>query len=506
MHSGLRSRVLGALVAVTAVVTPALVVGQASPAQAVTTTAAQLLSGLPVATESTATYSRDYFEHWIDADSDGCDTRAEVLIAESQTAATVGAGCTVTTGQWISWYDGATWTDPADVDIDHMVPLQEAWQSGAAAWTAAQRRDYANDLGFAGSLVAVTDNVNQSKGAGDPAEWLPPATGVHCTYAVQWVAVKYRWSLTVDTAEKSALTSLLSGGCGTTSVTVSKAALNSDRLTTGQTLSAGQSLLSPNGAFRLTMQSDGNLVAYRTGGGAIWNSRTGGNPGARAVLQAGDGNFVVYTAAGKGIWANGARGTGVVLRIQNDGNLVEYSGAGVPLWNTGAPAPPGTLRAGDRLDAGQSLVSSLGTYRLAVQTDGNLVVYKIGGSAIWASRTTGTGASLRMQSDGNAVLYASGRAVWNSRTGGHPGARLVMQNDGNLVVRSVSNVALWASGVPRTPTSPPANPGNSKNCSDFSTYQDAQAWFDRYYPFYGDVAALDSDGDRIACESLPGAP
>jgi hypothetical protein len=114
-----------------------------------------------------------------------------------------------------------------------------------------------------------------------------------------------------------------------------------------------------------------------------------------------------------------------------------------------------------------------------------------------------------MQADGNAVLYASGRAVWNSRTGGNAGARLVMQNDGNLVVYAASGKALWASAASRTPSpspTPPANPGNSKNCGDFSTWRAAQDWFDTYFRYYGDVARLDSDGDRIVCETLPGAP
>jgi hypothetical protein len=119
-----------------------------------------------------------------------------------------------------------------------------------------------------------------------------------------------------------------------------------------------------------------------------------------------------------------------------------------------------------------------------------------------------------MQSDGNAVVYGSGRALWFTRSSGNPGARMVMQGDGNLVVYSTAGRALWQSGVPRTaatpppppPSSPPTNPGNSRNCGDFATWRAAQDWFNRYYPYYGDVAQLDADGDRIACETLPGAP
>ena len=91
----------------------------------------ELLAELVTASPSTKTYERSLFVHWIDADGDGCDTRQEVLIAESRVSVEMGSGCTVVSGQWYSWYDGATWTNPSDVDIDHFVPLGEAWRSGA---------------------------------------------------------------------------------------------------------------------------------------------------------------------------------------------------------------------------------------------------------------------------------------------------------------------------------------------------------------------------------------
>ncbi|GAA1158008.1 HNH endonuclease family protein [Nocardioides aquiterrae] len=155
---------------------------------------------LPVADETPDGYDRDLFEHWVDADHDCQDTREEVLVAESRVPVD---GCTITTGEWFSWYDRETWTRASDVDIDHLVPLKEAWDSGAAGWDDDTRERYANDLGDPRTLVAVTDNVNQSKGDRDVAEWLPDFGG--CRYVRQWVAVKLRWSLTVDPAEKSVL-------------------------------------------------------------------------------------------------------------------------------------------------------------------------------------------------------------------------------------------------------------------------------------------------------------
>ena len=155
---------------------------------------------LPVADETPDGYDRDLFEHWVDADHDCQDTREEVLVAESRVPVD---GCTVTSGEWFSWYDRQTWTEASDVDIDHLVPLKEAWDSGARAWDADARERYANDLADSRTLVAVTDNVNQSKGDRDVAEWLPDFNV--CRYVRQWVTVKLRWSLAVDADEKATL-------------------------------------------------------------------------------------------------------------------------------------------------------------------------------------------------------------------------------------------------------------------------------------------------------------
>ena len=196
----------------------------APPARAATvsTTLRAGISGLPVATEVRTGYTRDKFHLWIDADGDGCNTRNEVLIAEATTEPTIGASCKLTGGRWHSYYDNADWTLASDLDIDHLVPLAEAWDSGARNWTAAQREAYANDLGDARDLVAVTDNVNQAKGDRDPAEWMPPAAGATCRYVAEWTAVKIRWRLTVDSAEKSALTSV-AAGCTNVTITVAQA-------------------------------------------------------------------------------------------------------------------------------------------------------------------------------------------------------------------------------------------------------------------------------------------
>lgn len=106
---------------------------------------------------------------------------------------------------------------PSGLDIDHMVPLAEAWDSGASQWTAARRQAYANDLGAERSLVAVTAKANRSKADQDPAQWMPPAATARCTYLADWVGTKLRWSLTVDRHERDTLRQL-AADCESTDV------------------------------------------------------------------------------------------------------------------------------------------------------------------------------------------------------------------------------------------------------------------------------------------------
>lgn len=177
-------------------------------------TGTEVVASLPVAPEHIGGYVRSEFgDSWYDLDRNGCDTREDVLRNESTVPAVIGSGCTIVSGRWYSPYDDAVWTNKSDVDIDHMVPLKEVWDSGGWAWTAAQRLAYANDLTDDRTLIAVTDNVNQSKGDRDPAEWMPPRTAYWCTYASEWVAIKARWGLSIDSTEANFLRALFAGRC-----------------------------------------------------------------------------------------------------------------------------------------------------------------------------------------------------------------------------------------------------------------------------------------------------
>ncbi|QKW49658.1 HNH endonuclease family protein [Streptomyces buecherae] len=172
-------------------------------------TARAYLSQLTVKSEGSSDgYSREKFPHW-STQSGACNTR-EVVLKRDGRNVEQNSSCAAVKGTWFSPYDGQTWSAASDVDIDHVVPLSEAWKSGASKWTTSRREGFANDLGRA-QLIAVTDNVNQAKGDKDPGEWLPPTKSYHCTYARMWVSVKHHYDLSVDSSEKSALSRILNG-------------------------------------------------------------------------------------------------------------------------------------------------------------------------------------------------------------------------------------------------------------------------------------------------------
>ena len=181
--------------------------------------ALSVLATIAVQNEYKTGYSRSLFKHWIDANGNGCDTREEVLIAESQSKPQVDAyGCKVIEGDWLSPYDNVMHTNPSDLDIDHMVPLKEAWDSGAWNWTAAQRQTFANDLSDPRALIAVTAGQNRSKSDRDPSNWTPPQKSYVCTYLSEWVAIKAKWKLSMDQSEFGRIKNLLTASCATATI------------------------------------------------------------------------------------------------------------------------------------------------------------------------------------------------------------------------------------------------------------------------------------------------
>lgn len=263
-----------------------------------------------------------------------------------------------------------------------------------------------------------------------------------------------------------------------------------DTLWAGQTLLAGEQLVSTDAQFRAVVQGDGNVVIYGSSGPVWANGSFGSDP--ELAMQT-DGNLVAY-ASGRPRWFTGTFGSDARLVMQNDGNLVLYLGTRA-VWSSFAgritvrPEGPDTLNTGQQLTGGQQLVSPNARYIGVLQTDGNFVVYD-GGRALFASGTSGTAnPRLVMQGDGNLVLYDSFGARWNTGTSG-ANARLALQDDGNLVLY-VGSRAAWTRTAGVISVQPPPVPSRSTLRADESLSAGQQLTNGRF------VAALQSDGNFV---------
>ncbi|MDQ3285072.1 MAG: HNH endonuclease family protein [Actinomycetota bacterium] len=175
--------------------------------------ASQALQELAVSEPgSMSGYSRESFKHWSrandfgwEAPQDSCNAREAALIRDGE-GVEVDSGCKVTSGSWYDPYTDQTFTDPSDIDTDHVVALANAWRSGASSWTDEERERYANDPDV---LLSVEDNANQAKGDKGPEAWKPPNEEVWCSYAERWISIKDKYDLSVNPNEKTELEEML---------------------------------------------------------------------------------------------------------------------------------------------------------------------------------------------------------------------------------------------------------------------------------------------------------
>jgi len=263
--------------------------------------------------------------------------------------------------------------------------------------------------------------------------------------------------------------------------------------TSGQSITPGQYLLSPDKQTALYFSPSGAVDLY-SDGALTWSNGVNNSSASQLTMQA-DGNLVEY-ASGTALWASNTGGNSqAYLELQTDGNAVIYSATNTPLWasSTGINPPytervDQTLSNGAMLFPGQSLQTVNKSDTLLLQTDGNLVEYSASGTALWASNTGGqTVGYMVMQSDGNMVLYTpNGKAMWASDTGGmgsglnlainpsgvtyintsggdllfpsdkiyggesvptSSGYSFNMQTDGNLVLYDPNGKAIWATNT-----------------------------------------------------------
>ena len=189
-----------------------LLLAVVAPATGATSTAIQKERALhrlgllhTVTASSLKGYSSKRFPHWLDTNRNGCDAREDTLIGAG-THVTRGRHCTIRSGSWVDEYSGRTYRSPLSVTADHLVPLANAWRTGARRWSRARRTQYANDPVV---LVVTSISLDRQKGSRSPDQWKPPRRGDWFAYAERWIRIKTKYHLGVTRPERAALRRML---------------------------------------------------------------------------------------------------------------------------------------------------------------------------------------------------------------------------------------------------------------------------------------------------------
>jgi hypothetical protein len=331
----------------------------------------------------------------------------------------------------------------------HRSEGQDNWYVGIAGW------DNSDDLGF-----CYTHHIPNTSGR--KIYLCPNNQGVYAAYGGQYsidgqvvtiqngaTAAMYNYTPHVQTRFYNYFT----GWFGSTQATgeILNNSLESNQLTQGTSMNAGDYIVSPNGKFVTTMQYDGNLVTY-SGNVPVWSSGTPGAYGNYATFQ-NDGNFVVYNSSNVALWWSGTYGVSAdTLALQDDGNI-HISASAIDKYTTNIKVNSyvvnnvgSQIASQTKLNSGDYIKSPDGRYTLVMQSDGNLVLYSADGTPLWTSGTGGQpGSYALMQNDGNFVVYNAGNVpLWWSGTWSKGASTLKLQNDGNLVLyRNSDNSITW---------------------------------------------------------------
>lgn len=183
-----------------------------------------ILSKLTPGEPQRVPYDREEWDHWITAPgAKSCwNVREQVLYEEAvkdsvklldkndKEVKNVKDACKISKGEWKDPYTGKTFTNPSDLDIDHMIPLAYTARQGGQAWDADKKKDYANNMGNPNHLIAVEASANRQKGDQGPSTWKPSDKGYHCSYATSWTVISSEWGLTVPEADRKAIQDMLS--------------------------------------------------------------------------------------------------------------------------------------------------------------------------------------------------------------------------------------------------------------------------------------------------------
>jgi hypothetical protein len=232
----------------------------------------------------------------------------------------------------------------------------------------------------------------------------------------------------------------------------------------GAKLTAGESVGSPNGRYSLVQQSDGNLVLVDADHRPQWDAQTYEHPGAYTTFDS-TGDLIVKAPDGRSLWHSASAGRGAILAVQDDGNAVIYTTDHRAVWSGRAERVK--LYPDQRLTANQRRRSADGRYTLLQQPDGNLVVMDPASHVLWGSQTSANpGAYTHLGGDGNLVVYSSQqRPLWSSATTSSAGASVVVNNDGNVVITAAGGAAVWGTateGVSKVSLGQRLNAGQSR--------------------------------------------
>ena len=178
-----------------------------------------LLASLVIGEAQTINYDRGEWRHWDGYGSSCWNIREEVLYRQSDpnkiiiedsqhnTTTDKTKACYIKSGSWDDPYTGKNFTNPGDLDMDHMIPLSYAARHGGQAWDAETKSEYANSLND-GHLIGVMASANRQKSDKGPSEWKPQAS-YQCEYAKIWIDISVTWNLTTAQADYNALEDML---------------------------------------------------------------------------------------------------------------------------------------------------------------------------------------------------------------------------------------------------------------------------------------------------------
>lgn len=157
------------------------------------------LSALTTSDPQTVDYKRSEWKHWIGVP---CDTRENILFNQGKDVTKDPSTCRVISGTWVDPYGGETFTNPSDLDIDHVIPLGYAAKHGGQSWSPEKKQQFANDET---QLLAVSAKENRSKSDKGPENYMPPRREFQCEYSKKWVATATKYGITVTEGDKRAL-------------------------------------------------------------------------------------------------------------------------------------------------------------------------------------------------------------------------------------------------------------------------------------------------------------